>query len=438
MPIFAHFVPDNQLLPQHMVYSVYIIGLCVLTTKILNPVMEEKNMKRRMLSILLVALLLVASLPVTVIAASQHELAAGNIRLSNDKYHDNGSLKYITTTFDWGWKSENVSGARLILMKERLNGSKKTGDSLYGSDFSDVGKYFNDFANYSEVVAHDNSHGTFGIISSNGSNIAIEKNSQDNTASISIAEGSIPMDVDGTYYIYLWVNWSGSFYPDNLICVVQVENGELKYAPGDASDGLRNYYNPASFRKVGSFLVDVVPGTGMTITSGTTSQSVATGSVMTNVICTANTGYIFPAGYSVASVNNVSVTRLSDTQIQVSGIPTADAKIILPAATKGSPEPTHNCEKSDWMFDNNNHWKRTCRDANCPKNNYSIPANRGAHTFTNDYDTECNDNCGYTRTAPAEKPETGDITNITLWTMLVMGGMAALWMQLEQRKREQY
>lgn len=36
---------------------------------------------------------------------------------------------------------------------------------------------------------------------------------------------------------------------------------------------------------------------------------------------------------------------------------------------------------------------------------------------------------------PAEHPDTGDITNIPLWTALFLGGVALLWVQLSQRKR---
>ncbi len=54
---------------------------------------------------------------------------------------------------------------------------------------------------------------------------------------------------------------------------------------------------------------------------------------MTDVVYTADDGYYFPDGYSVAAVNGISVTRNSYTQITVSGTPTADAEITLTAPT---------------------------------------------------------------------------------------------------------
>ncbi len=53
---------------------------------------------------------------------------------------------------------------------------------------------------------------------------------------------------------------------------------------------------------------------------------------MTPVVYTANDGHYFPENYSVADVNGISATRNSNTQITVSGTPTADASIKVPDA----------------------------------------------------------------------------------------------------------
>ena len=80
------------------------------------------------------------------------------------------------------------------------------------------------------------------------------------------------------------------------------------------------------------YSVAITAGAGMA-TTGSASQDVAKGSAMTDVVYTAATGYSFPADYSVASVNGVSVSRDSETQITVSGTPTANVAITLPDAT---------------------------------------------------------------------------------------------------------
>lgn len=67
--------------------------------------------------------------------------------------------------------------------------------------------------------------------------------------------------------------------------------------------------------------------------SGAAAQTVLAGA-MTAVVYTANDGFYFPENYSVESVNGISVTRDSYTQIIVSGTPSADTEITLNAPTK--------------------------------------------------------------------------------------------------------
>lgn len=86
--------------------------------------------------------------------------------------------------------------------------------------------------------------------------------------------------------------------------------------------------------------VKVNAGDNMTKTgdSGNELQADLSGA-MKAVVYTANEGYYFPTDYSVASVNGISVTRNSFTQITVSGTPTADAEITLTAPTaKTTPD----------------------------------------------------------------------------------------------------
>lgn len=54
---------------------------------------------------------------------------------------------------------------------------------------------------------------------------------------------------------------------------------------------------------------------------------------MKSVVVTANEGYYFPADYSVADQNGVTVTRNSASQVRVSGMPCFNVDITLPAAT---------------------------------------------------------------------------------------------------------
>ena len=89
-----------------------------------------------------------------------------------------------------------------------------------------------------------------------------------------------------------------------------------------------------------TYSVDITAGTGMTLASGTASQSGLTGA-MTEVVYTADTGYYFPTDYSsVGTSDGVTVKRDSYTQITVSGTPTGTVNITLADATAKTEEST--------------------------------------------------------------------------------------------------
>ncbi|WP_156094527.1 hypothetical protein, partial [Butyrivibrio sp. WCE2006] len=83
-----------------------------------------------------------------------------------------------------------------------------------------------------------------------------------------------------------------------------------------------------------TYSVTITPSSNMTIGSntGAATQTGLSGA-MDEVVYTADDGYYFPENYSVATVNGISVTRNSYTQITVSGTPTANAAITLTAPT---------------------------------------------------------------------------------------------------------
>jgi hypothetical protein len=84
--------------------------------------------------------------------------------------------------------------------------------------------------------------------------------------------------------------------------------------------------------KVKTYTVKISSGKNMTLT-GETTQTGLTGEMKT-VVCTADEGYYFPADYAVNALNGITVKRNSFTQVAVSGVPTADAAILLKDAAK--------------------------------------------------------------------------------------------------------
>ncbi len=101
------------------------------------------------------------------------------------------------------------------------------------------------------------------------------------------------------------------------------------------------YYAHWYTSTVTAYPVTVTAGEGMS-TTGEASQTVTQGNAMKDVVYTTDSGYYFPEDYTVDSVNGISVTRNSYTQITVSGTPTMSAGITLPAATAKTKEATPN------------------------------------------------------------------------------------------------
>ena len=92
--------------------------------------------------------------------------------------------------------------------------------------------------------------------------------------------------------------------------------------------------------KPATYTVTVIPAEHMTrkTNSGEAIQSGLTG-VMKDVVYTAEDGYYFPESYSVAALNGITVTRNNDSEITVSGTPTANTEIKLSAPTEKTTTP---------------------------------------------------------------------------------------------------
>ncbi len=151
-------------------------------------------------------------------------------------------------------------------------------------------------------------------------------------------------------YDYRTVNLSG--VPSGAYLVAQNENGACAKAVSGTTSvsasgmGIDSFENcrvwlektDSSERKtyatMATCAVNVTPGDGMRVRSGSLTQKVDVGNLMADIVIEADSAYMFPADYSVAAQNGITVTRDSDSQITVSGTPTADVNLTLPAATQ--------------------------------------------------------------------------------------------------------
>ncbi len=107
--------------------------------------------------------------------------------------------------------------------------------------------------------------------------------------------------------------------------------------------------------------VAITPGGNMKKTTNSGSEYQAgIYTRLNDVIYTADEGYYFPENYSVPTVNGISVSRDSATQITVSGIPTSNVTMTLTAATpKPKPDAPTTPSATDCTTAANNDGKLT-------------------------------------------------------------------------------
>ncbi|MBQ8815977.1 MAG: hypothetical protein IJZ84_01695 [Lachnospiraceae bacterium] len=289
-------------------------------------------MKKRILVALLCLCMLMTLIPVKIMAA------ANEISVTDATYYDSGALKSITTNFSW-----DSAGAtsRLVLMTNRLRSAGEEGTSVGYGDFTNYGFYGSTFDSFSDVEDYDRENNAFGIVSYTDEKQVVAFGN--NTMTFSFDETDIPLNVNKTYYVYLWTSWSQTgynpkYYPDNLFCVIRVQDGAVEYAVATG----QNSYDENVFTEVVSqskYDVAITPAANMTKTeeSGAETQRELVSAIIP-VVYTANDGYYFEEDYAVETVNGIMVKRDSETQITVYGTPSDNASIVLTEPTQKPEE----------------------------------------------------------------------------------------------------
>ena len=323
---------------------------------------------------------------------------------------NNGDLKKVT--FAGSLIRGNSDGGHIVIMTKRLRSVVEgTG---YG-DFTDYGFYGGRFRDFVAVEEDDRDNSTFGIVAYTAELLHPNKRS----ISISLPERVISKSNPGVYYMYLWTQYEGYCYPDQLLARIKVTDTDITVDPAtsrnscnderyfyivppahmtrDMSSGAElqeevvqgsdiasviytaneGYYFPEDYTTSGApygitvtrnsenkitvsgtlttnakltlteptaksatYTVTVIPAEHMTrkTDSGLATQSGLTGA-MKDVVYTAEDGYYFPESYSVEALNGITVTRNNDSEITVSGTPTANTEIKLMAPTEKTPTP---------------------------------------------------------------------------------------------------
>ena len=232
---------------------------------------------------------------------------------------NNGDLKKVT--FAGSLIRGNSDGGHIVIMTNRLRSVVEgTG---YG-DFTDYGFYGGRFRDFVAVEEDDNKNSTFGIVAYTAELLHPNKRS----ISISLPERVISKSNPGDYYMYLWTQYEGYCYPDQLLARITVKDTGITVDPAtsiNACNDERYFY--------------IVPPAHMTRDpqSGEELQEdVVKGSAIASVIYTADEGYYFPTDYTSMAGNGITVTRNSENKITVSGTLTTDAILTLTEPTKKS------------------------------------------------------------------------------------------------------
>ena len=272
-------------------------------------------------SVRALALLLCLSLmtvPVKVSALAYFE----DVHMLEPKYYDNEDLKQVT--FDnpdlirYG-----STGGYIVIMTKRLRSVVQGRENYkkYG-DFTDLGVYGSRFNNFDAVKEEDQNNHTFEIIA------YTQKLTQGNTISISVDQGKISTSNPGVYYMYLWTQYSGHCYPDQLLAKITVTETNITVDPATSVNACKD---------TRCFYIDPPAHMTRDTSSGAELQEdVVKGSAIASVIYTADEGYYFPTDYTSMAGNGITVTRNSENKITVSGTLTTDAILTLTEPTKKS------------------------------------------------------------------------------------------------------
>ncbi len=173
-------------------------------------------MKKRICSLLLCLCMVLSMMFITASAA------ATDISVTSAAYYNNGDVKSLN--IDFGWDTASAS-SRLTVMTERLRSEGEAGTDKYYGDFTDLGYYGSAFDSWDEVLGNSEKFGMLYYTDEH----KMEYN-KINTLSVYFEEGDLSLNIDKTYYLYLWTYYGGHYYPDNLFMVLQVKNGVFQFA----------------------------------------------------------------------------------------------------------------------------------------------------------------------------------------------------------------
>ena len=258
-------------------------------------------------SVRVLALLLCLSLMTVPVKVSAEYY---NVEMTTLEYHDNGDLKNVT--FQGSLIRHNSEGGYIVIMTKRLRSAV---EGIGYGDFTDLGFYGGKFRDFAAVEEDDNKNSTFGIVA------YTELLCPDQySISISLKEEVISKSKPGVYYMYLWTEYEGFCYPDQLLARITVKDTGITVDPAtsiNACNDEKYFYiaPPAHMTRD--------PQSGEEL-----QEDVGQGSAIKPVIYMANEGYYFPENYISKAWGGIKVTWDNECQITVSGTLSTKAQYV--------------------------------------------------------------------------------------------------------------
>ena len=279
-------------------------------------------------SVRVLALLLCLSLMTVPVKVSAEYY---DVKMSTPEYHNNGDLKKVT--FQGTLIRSNSEGGYIVIMTKRLRSVVEgTG---YG-DFTDYGFYRGRFRDFAAVEEDDNKNSTFGIVA-----YTELLRPKQYSISISLKEEVISKSKPGVYYMYLWTQYSGLCYPDQLLARITVKETDIIVDPATSLNACKN-----------AIYFYIAPPAHMTRdpqSGAELQEDVVIDSEIDPVKYTADEGYYFPEDYTSLVRRGITVTRDSERQITVSGTLTTEAILTLKEPTEKSATYTVTVTPADHM-----------------------------------------------------------------------------------------
>ena len=279
-------------------------------------------------SVRVLALLLCLSLMTVPVKVSAEYY---DVEMSTPEYYNNEDLKNVT--FNGSLIRNRSNGGHIVIMTKRLRSAVKgTG---YG-DFTDLGFYGGRFSDFAAVEEDDNNNSTFGIVA-----YTELLRPRQYSISISLQEEVISKSKPGVYYMYLWTQYNGYCYPDQLLARITVKDTGITVDPATSINACNDekYF----------YIVPPAHMTRDTNSGAELQEGVVIGSDIVSVIYTANEGYYFPENYTSLAPDGITVTWNSEKQITVSGKLTTDTKLTLKEPTEKTATYTVTVTPADHM-----------------------------------------------------------------------------------------